>query len=205
MPGSGISEIAYLGDCVPFSLGIRGASWCNGSGCSGGKPFNVSSDHHIIGIQGKDMAAAMRPTQDHHGRGGRDVLRERPPVSYAYPTRPRNPPRIDTGDCSATCQRLVPHMVCTITAESRPRWVPCGKSRQHSWSGSACAAGNRDYRCSLQTARSHLACLRSSTSRLGTDAIVRPASAKWNLRQPCHHSQFHAALPCKYRKMLPAP
>jgi hypothetical protein len=37
----------------------------------------VSSDHHIIGIQGKDMPAAMRPTQDHHGKGGKDSRTEK--------------------------------------------------------------------------------------------------------------------------------
>jgi hypothetical protein len=26
-------------------------------------------------------------------------------------------------------------------------------------------------------------------------------AAKRNLRQPCHHSRFHAAPPCKYQKM----
>jgi hypothetical protein len=51
------------------SLGIRGAFWCRLStaAIARGKPFNASSEHFIVGTQGKDMPAAMRPTQGHHG------------------------------------------------------------------------------------------------------------------------------------------
>ena len=66
------------------------------------------------------MPAAMRPTQDHHGSRRHGCAPGRPAVSYAYPTCPRNPPRIDTRDCQRDLSAAVPHMVCTIAAGSRP-------------------------------------------------------------------------------------
>jgi hypothetical protein len=85
-----------------------------------GKPFNVSSEHHIVGTQGKDMPAAMRPTQDHHGSrrqgcapgASRRIVRVSDMSSKSSSHRHTRLQR----DLSAA----VPHMVCTLAAGSRP-------------------------------------------------------------------------------------
>jgi predicted NBD/HSP70 family sugar kinase len=49
-----------------------------------GKPFNVSSEHHIV--HPRDMRRRCGRRKIITAVGGKDVLRRRPAVSYAYPT-----------------------------------------------------------------------------------------------------------------------
>ena len=125
----------------------------------------VSSEHHIVGNPRKGHAggdaADARSSRQSAARicsGGvppyrtriRRVLEILPALTHAIAARP-------VSGCA--------HMVCTIAPP--PVGAPSVLMRKESasfWSGSACAAGNRDYRCSLQPTRSRLACLRSSTS-----------------------------------------
>jgi hypothetical protein len=89
-----------------------------------GKPFNVSSEHHIVGTQGKDMPAAMRPTQDHHGSrrqgcapgASRHIVRVSDMSSKSSSHRHMRLQR----DLSAAA----PHMVCTHDSRIPPpgRW-----------------------------------------------------------------------------------
>jgi hypothetical protein len=155
-----------------------------------GKPFNVSSEHHIVGTQGKDMPAAMRPTQDHHGSrrqgcapgASRRIVRVSDMSSKSSSHRHTRLQR----DLSAA----VPHMVCTIAAGSRPPvGAPSILMRKDSaaflvWNPPALASPV----CDLPRP-------------LANRCYCEAGECEVDWAKPCHHSQFHAALPCNSQNL----